>query len=145
MDRIDSNNTERLRKIIEAHGWPGIDEVGIDGLRAVFLLIQQSPSIEFQKEMLPALKTSAERGELAMEAYAMLVDRVLLKEGKKQTYGTQAEFVGGKIALAPIDDQEHVDERRYKVGLIPIADYVKALEKAHEKAVESQKKATSQN
>lgn len=145
MDRIDSINTERLRKIIEAHGWPGIDVIGIDGLRAVFLLVQRSPSIEFQKEMLPSLKASADKGELAMEAYAMLVDRVLLKEGKRQTYGTQGEFVNGKVALAPIDDEEHVDERRYKAGLIPIADYIKALKKAHEKAVEAQRKATSKN
>ncbi|MFP5261877.1 MAG: DUF6624 domain-containing protein [Blastocatellia bacterium] len=145
MDRIDSLNTERLRRIMEANGLPGIDAVGVDGLRAVFLLIQQSPSIEFQKEMLPALKASADRGELAMEAYAMLVDRVLLKEGKRQAYGTQAEFVDGKVALAPIEDEEHVDERRHKVGLIPIADYIKALERAHEKAAESQRKATSKN
>jgi len=42
---------------------------------------------------------------------AYLTDRILVGTGKKQKYGTQANLKDGKAVAAPIDDEEHVDER----------------------------------
>jgi len=145
LDEVDGRNTERLKAIIKENGWFTIDTIGIDGLRIAFLLITQSPSLEFQKEMLPNLKASADRGELAMEAYATLADRILLKEGKAQIYGTQAQFIEGKVVISPTEDIAHVDERRHKLGMPPLADYIKALENYHRMAAEREKKAAPKN
>jgi hypothetical protein len=59
---------------------------------------------------------------------ATLEDRVLVGEGKPQIYGTQVHFgpeTGGRWELYPIVDEEHVDERRTRIGLPPMADYLK--------------------
>ena len=145
LDEVDAKNTERLKELIKENGWFTLDAIGIDGLRVAFLLITQSPSLDFQKEMLPYIKGSADRGELATEAYATLADRILLKEGKAQIYGTQAQFIEGKVVISPTDDIAHVDERRHKLGMPPLADYIKALENFHKMAAECEKKTVPKN
>jgi hypothetical protein len=44
-------------------------------------------------------------------------------EGRPQLYGTQFNNVDGKLELHPIEDAEHVDERRAMLGLEPLAEY----------------------
>jgi len=44
---IDSQNTARLEEIIEGQGFPGVSVADVDGLQALFLLIQHSPNLEF--------------------------------------------------------------------------------------------------
>jgi len=63
-----------------------------------------------------------------------LEDRILMREGKKQIYGTQLHSgpkTNGKLELYPIDDEEHVDERRAIVGLQPLAEYLKQFGMEH--------------
>jgi hypothetical protein len=60
----------------------------------------------------------------------MLEDRILMKEGRKQIYGTQVYSgpeTGGKLQLYPIEDEAHVDERRAAVGMPPLAEYLRAF------------------
>ncbi len=75
-------------------------------MQTAFLIVVQSPTLEFQVELLPTIKEAAERGQLPLKAYAALVDRVRLKEGKPQVYGTQAQYVGAEIVIGPIEDAE---------------------------------------
>jgi hypothetical protein len=64
-------------------------------------------------------------GELSRQQYALLTDRVLLAQGKKQRYGSQVEVKDGQSVPLPLDDAEHVDARRATMGLEPLADYLK--------------------
>ena len=50
------------------------------------------------------------------------------REGKPQIYGTQFRESNGELVPEPIDDEVHVDERRARVGLPPLAEYRKTLE-----------------
>ena len=54
-------------------------------------------------------------------------DRVLLKHGKKQLYGSQIEYdtLTDKYIVSPIEDEPNVNKRRASVGLGPLEDYVK--------------------
>jgi hypothetical protein len=55
----------------------------------------------------------------------MLLDRIRTFEGKPQVYGTSFDWDdAGQMSPLPIDDAEHVDERRAEVGLEPLADAV---------------------
>ena len=57
---------------------------------------------------------------------ALLEDRVALREGRKQIYGSQLITDStNKTKLQPIEDPDHVDERRAAVGLGPLAEYLK--------------------
>ena len=77
------------------------------------------------------IKTAVAQGEASGKDLAYLTDRVLLAEGKKQIYGTQFMQVDGKSEPRPMEDPEHVDDRRKEVGLEPIAEYAKRLREVY--------------
>jgi hypothetical protein len=129
---IDSQNTAWLEKVIEQVGFPGISDVDFDGTQAVFLLIQHSPSLEFQQKCLPLLEQAVKLGEATPVHLAYLTDRVLMREGKRQIYGTQGgSLEQGLIIPHPIEDEEHVDDRRKAFGLEPLEEYFKVMNEMH--------------
>lgn len=126
-DEIDARNMARLEEIVKGHGWPGRSLVGEEAAKAAFLILQHS-DLARQQKYFPMLKAAAKRGEARPADAAMLEDRVLVRQGKPQLYGTQLHSgpeTGGKLVLSPIEDEEHVDERRIAVGLMPLGEYLK--------------------
>jgi hypothetical protein len=51
----------------------------------------------------------------------MLADRIRVNEGKLQRYGSNFDLK--TMQPTPIEDAGHVDERRARVHLMPMADY----------------------
>jgi len=66
-------------------------------------------------------------GEASGWNLAYLTDRVRVHEGLPQVYGTQGEWVDGKLALGNIEDADGVDQRRAAIGLEPVAKYLATL------------------
>jgi hypothetical protein len=134
MAAIDAENLTRMKEIVRQYRWPGVALVGADGTEAAFLLVQHA-TFEFQKEMLPHIRGAYRSGEMAGQNYALLLDRVLVREGKRQVYGTQArpftDWKNGEPALYPIEDETHVDQRRAEVGLFPLAESLKMLKQMY--------------
>lgn len=126
MRAIDRDNTERVKEIVLAHGWPGPELVGADGTFAVWLFVQHSTP-EFQKEMLPRVEKAYRDQKLPGSSYALLLDRVRVHEGKPQVYGSQGRWENGVLGLQPIEDEANVDQRRKEVGLGPLAEYLAGL------------------
>ncbi|WP_146009593.1 DUF6624 domain-containing protein [Deinococcus planocerae] len=116
---FDTESTRLLREIIAAHGWPGRSLVGEDGATAAWLLAQHSPDLAFQRGVLDVLQAQPE-GEVAPEHAAYLHDRICVREGRPQRYGTQVQPDGTPFPLEPGD----VDARRASVGLEPLAVYL---------------------
>ena len=126
-DEIDNRNMARLEEIIKQNGWPGKSLVGGEASKAAFLILQHS-DLARQEKYLPLLKEAAKKGEARPADVAMLEDRVLVRKSKKQIYGTQVHSgpdTGRKMVLDPIEDEEHVDERRASVGLMSLKEYLK--------------------
>jgi hypothetical protein len=67
------------------------------------------------------------KGEVRGRDVAYLTDRVLLAEGKKQLYGTQAKIEEGHVGFLPIKDEANVEKRRKEVGLQPLSEYREQL------------------
>ncbi len=133
IERLDTQHTARMKKIVAQHGWPGRSLVREDGAHAAWLLVQHA-STDFMAHCLPLLERAAKTGEASAKDYAYLLDRVRMNQGRPQVYGTQFKSAPeGKLALHPIEDAEHVDERRRSVGLEPLAEYERALRKAFER------------
>ena len=130
MDDIDSDNTARMTEIINRFGWPGPEMVGKDGTQAAFVLVQHG-ALEFQEQVLPIVREAYKAGKLPGEDFALLEDRVLVSEGRPQVYGTQVQFKGKELVPSPIEDPGNVDKRRAKLGMPPMAEYLKALKKAY--------------
>lgn len=126
MSYIDSTNLNLVESIIAKYGWPGKSFVGQTGNTAVFLVIQHA-EIEAQEKYFNLLKQSAEAGESRMSHLALLQDRILMRRGKKQIYGSQVvpDNKTGGWKIYDIDDEKNVNQRRALVGLEPIEEYAK--------------------
>jgi hypothetical protein len=130
VEQIDQRNTTRLKTIVERYGWPGRSLVGEDGAHAAWLLVQHANAYpNFQKECLEKMKQSVKDGEASAMDLAYLMDRVAVAENRKQIYGTQFTYTGKceNMKPLPIEDEQHVDERRKSVGLKALAEHQKDM------------------
>ena len=122
----DSLNEIEVIKIIEEKGWVGKSLVGGQANMTLWLVIQHAP-LETQEKYLPLLKESVLKGESQGSHLALLEDRIQMRNGKPQTYGSQitTDEKTGKQVVYEIWEPEYVNQRRKEVGLGSIEDYVK--------------------
>lgn len=125
----DIARTERLKEIVEEHGWPTIALVGEDGEDAAWAIAQHSDlDPEFQAMAVELLREAVADGQASPGNLAYLEDRVLAGKGEPQVYGTQiACRSGGAEPATPIVDEASVDDRRLAAGLDPLADYLEEM------------------
>jgi hypothetical protein len=122
--RVDEDNTRWLGDLLTTHGWPGRTVVGEDGALAAFLLAQHADRApDLQRAFLQALRRAVAQGEGSPAHLAYLEDRVRVRAGQPQLYGTQFTVTGGTFEPHPIEDPQGLDERRAAAGLEPFADY----------------------
>ncbi|MDQ1856350.1 DUF6624 domain-containing protein [Chryseobacterium sp. WLY505] len=122
----DSINLLKIKKILDEKGWVGKDKVGAQANSALFLVIQHS-DLETQKKYLPMMKEAVTKGNASPGSLALLIDRIEIREGRKQIYGSQIGInqSNNTYYVLPLTDPDNVDKRRTEVGLGPISDYVK--------------------
>ncbi|MDT0295052.1 hypothetical protein RLT85_10430 [Mesonia ostreae] len=121
----DSINLIKIQNILDERGWLGSDVIGRQGNSTLFLVIQHS-DLEIQEKYLPMMRDAVDEGNARASSLALLEDRVALRKGEKQIYGSQIgrDPETGEFYVSPLIDPENVDKRRAKVGLGSIADYV---------------------
>jgi len=129
MREVHERNAARLKTIIAEHGWPGRSLVGADGSHAAWRIVQHAiGDPPFQRSCIAAIEKSIGEGESPLAQLAFLVDRVRYFEGKPQIYGTQFDWdENGALSPWPIEDPEHVDERRSRAGLNTIAERTREI------------------
>jgi len=125
---IDSTSVVRLEQIIAQFGWPGKSVVGDQAALAAFLVLQYA-DLTTQEKYLPLVKAAADKGDIEPMHLAMLQDRVLMRQGKPQIYGTQLwnDPSTGQLGLYQIEDSAGVDLRREEVGLGPLDEYLRDM------------------
>ncbi|MFD1142014.1 DUF6624 domain-containing protein [Larkinella insperata] len=126
IEEKDSVNLIQVKAILDQHGWVGEDKVGPQASTTLFLVIQHA-DLATQQKYLPMMREAVKAQKAQPSALALLEDRVALGEGRRQTYGSQIgqDSKTGKAYVLPLNDPDHVDQRRAEVGLPPLADYVK--------------------
>ena len=121
----DAKHQARLVQIVEKHGWPGKSLVGDVASGGAFLILQHG-DLSTQEKYLPLVRDAAATGEVSLSQLALLEDRVLMVRGEPQLYGTQiARGRDGKPSLWPIAEGTPLAERRARMGLEPLAEYLK--------------------
>lgn len=122
----DSINLIKVTGILDKYGWVGSDKVGGQANQTLFLVIQHS-DLSTQQKYLPMMREAVKNKNASGSSLALLEDRVALREGKHQIYGSQIGYDNetNKSYVLPLQDPDHVDERRASVGLSPLAEYVK--------------------
>ncbi len=126
MIESDSLNLIQIKEILDNRGWIGPNIIGKHGNETLFLVIQHS-NLDTQLKYLPIFREAVRKGDGELSDLAMLEDRVAVSEGKKQVYGTQIgrDTLTGERFVAPLIDPENVNNRRAKMNLEKIEDYIK--------------------
>lgn len=124
VETLDRRNTARMREIVSERGWPDQRLVGTDGADAAWLLVQHADDLEFQRRCLDLMEKAAATGLDRWANFAYLTDRIRISEGNPQLYGTQFREQAGKLVPLPIEDEDHVDDRRHEMGLPLLAEYL---------------------
>jgi hypothetical protein len=124
MEEVHRRNAARLEAIVNEHGWPGRTQAGDDGAEAAWRTLQHAiVRPDLIRLYLPLLQQAAAAGEIPDWHPAYLLDRIRFFEGKPQVYGTQYDWdEEGFTKLWPVEDPEHVNEKRKSVGLPPLAE-----------------------
>lgn len=125
INEMDSINVLKVQKILDERGWLGADVVGYQGNYTLFLVIQHAP-LDIQGKYLPMFRQAVKKGNASASSLALMEDRVALRNGERQIYGSQIgrDPETGEFYVLPLQDPENVDERRAEVGLEPLEDYV---------------------
>ncbi len=121
----DSLNLISVKAILDKYGWLGPDVVGWQGNSTLFLVIQHA-DISTQEKYLPMMRDAVKNKKAQASSLALLEDRVLLRQGKMQIYGSQIarDPETQKYFVSPLIDPDNVDKRRVDMGLGRLADYV---------------------
>lgn len=128
----DKQNQLVVGSLLDRCGWP-------KGLSAaenntIFLVIDHADTA-FMIRYFPLLKSQADQGKVARRDLATLQDRMLLRSGKKQFFGTQTLKEGNIVTIWPVDDPQGLDARRKEMGLIPMGAYMALLKKTYQSEV----------
>jgi len=101
---------------LDERGWLGLKVIGNQGNSTLFLVIQHS-DLETQLKYLPMMREAVKLGNTRASSLALLEDRVALRQGKRQIYGSQIgrDQETGEYYVSPLIEPEKVNERRHHI------------------------------
>lgn len=125
MGEVDADNTAYLSTLIKEIGWIDAKRFDRDSTLAAFLIVQHSGDLQLMAAALPEIEKDLKAGTGDPQDFALLYDRLKLKLGERQRYGSQigADAEGNPVVL-PLDDRKKVEEFRKGIGLFPLAQYL---------------------
>lgn len=98
--------------------------------KAIWLIVDHA-GLKFQKKHLPVMEEAVRKELINASDYAVLTDRIRMREGKPQKYGTQSYTVtvDGRqvIYIWPVEDAENLNEFRNEIGTGDIETYIQVL------------------
>lgn len=114
----DSINLIKVSKILDEQGWPDKTLIGERGTSTLFLVIQHANQ-ESQEKYLDMIEKAVKNDNLPKRQYAMFYDRLILRRGERQLYGTQLATNDESKSpyVLPLRDPKNVDKRRLEMGL----------------------------
>jgi hypothetical protein len=135
-----------LKQYVSQFGWLKRTLVGDLASHYAWLIVQHADfDSVFQKQILQTmLKLPA--NEIRLSEVAFLADRILVNAGKSQVYGTQFSIdASGNIVPFPIADMPALEERRAKLGLEPLTDYLEKMMQLYSKRRKVKKEPANSN
>jgi hypothetical protein len=121
---MDADNLQWLKKLVSDSGIPTVAQVGESGVHWAWLLVQhatEEPS--FQLSVQPIFAQRQAAGELPADDLARLTDRVLVKAGKPQRFGTQFDWYSGHFKPKGVLNMAEIEANRRQLGLMSLKDY----------------------
>ncbi len=124
---IDKENQILVASILKK-GLP--EGLSAQSYKAIWLIVDHA-GLKFQKKHLPAMEEAVRKELISAGDYAVLTDRIRMREGKPQRYGTQSYTVtiDGRqvIYIWPVEDAEMLNDLRSEIGADDIETYIQVL------------------
>lgn len=115
----DEDNLAWFKRQVAEIGWFGQKEYGWAADQAALLIAQHADADPgFQEAVVAGLWPRVAKSDTDPENFAYLVDRVAVRTGRPQSFGTQMECVNGTWFIPEIQDQATLDERRKRMNLV---------------------------
>jgi len=126
---IDKNhivNEDRVKNILDKHGWPTKDMIGEGGNWTICNVIQHSDN-DIRIQYLPMMRQAVKDKKLEPRFLVRAEDRIATERGDLQIYGGQMKYYPEtkSFNLWPVFDPENIDKRRTAIGLDSIAIFLK--------------------
>ena len=114
--KYDTLTFRAIETIIKKYDYPTKSLVGEANIIPFSIMSYASRSV--REKYVPLFIKVAERGDLEWSSVAIFIDKARIAFGKEQVYGTQYNFdKRGRLVYFPIEDKDHLNERRNKIGL----------------------------
>jgi hypothetical protein len=122
-----------LKEIIRQKGFPGYKQVGRGSSDKCMTMINHSFSdIAFQQKIAKLGKKQAKKKNISTPDLAMIIDKMKIKSGQKQIYGTQCDYTDKGEAIATnLYRPATVDRRRKEMGLSSLKNYLQIMTDLH--------------
>lgn len=121
MSVVDRKNRKKVLPILEKYGWLQISKVGEKASDGLFYVLQHTVDLDLFRKYLPVIKKLSVKNEAKLWHAALIEDRLLMYENKKQIYGSQSvtrkNKYNGEYFIWPIRDPDKVNSLREKAGL----------------------------
>ena len=132
IDEVDSINQVVVARLLEK-GWPrGLSD---EAHHTIWLVIDHAP-LDYQLRYLPLVEEQMVEGVISKSDYATLFDRVCIRQGTPQRYGTQtvqrrSAEANAPIYVWPIENPRKLNRLRRSMGLSPIKHYCRKVAKTY--------------
>jgi len=115
----DEENLRWFKNQVAEIGWFGQKQFGWAADRAALLIVQHADvDPGFQESVVAELWSRVAVADVDPENFAYLVDRVAVRAGRPQQFGTQIECVNGNWVVPEIENHATLDERRNRMNLV---------------------------
>ena len=132
IEEVDSTNQVIVARLLDS-GWPqGLSE---EANNAIWLVIDHAP-IDYQLRYMPLIEEQVATGAISKSQYATLFDRIRMRQGEPQRYGTQtvqhrSAEQNASIYVWPVENPRKLNRLRRAMGLMPIKRYCRKVSKVY--------------
>ena len=127
IERIDKENIAVIDSLLQQGLPKGLSE---ESYKTIWIVIDHA-SLEKQVQYLSIIEKMSSEGLIEVDNYAILFDRIAMKQNRPQRYGSQSVQFGtpGNMHLYiwPVENAESLDSLRETVGMGPILKYLEQL------------------
>ena len=98
--------------------WPGKSLVGEEAASAWMSLVKNYVTVQQQLDLMPVIAAGLNNSEIMKnDDLASFVDRLRIRVGQPQLFGTQLSEQNGFIVLYPLQSDDNVDAFRKEFGM----------------------------
>lgn len=127
VERIDKENIAVIDSLLQ-QGLP--KDLSKESYKTIWIVIDHA-SLEKQEQYLPVIEKMSLEGLIEIDNYAILFDRIAMKQNIPQRYGSQSIQFGSPdnmyLYIWPVENAETLDSLRATVGMGPILEYLEQL------------------